>query len=295
MSTIPMRAFGKHWTQISYSEFEDLMSLEREGSIYTDHWQEQLDDFRHVRIRFTQEEVKEYVRSYWAYELFLQAGSPGRALDLPEIPEDIARRADEYTVSTIEGETLGPFYHCPAAFLSPELEALVCSNARSEIIEEFGKEALLSTLQRAIDSLTPSIRLFNNREKSLSPWLIQCEDDVRDLLYAILRAAISDIMREEPVPSKVGIYSKVDLFSKLARLFVEVKWIDRKGTWKQIVKQINDDIQSYITHPACETLIFVVIDAVKDIPDPNQFEKDLSCNQKIGEKSVEIMAFVREP
>jgi len=46
----------------------------------------------------------------------------------------------------------------------------------------------------------------------------------------------------------------------VARLFIEVKWIGKTGTWKQIVKQIHDDIQSYITHPSCGTIIFVVID-----------------------------------
>ena len=51
-------------------------------------------------------------------------------------------------------------------------------------------------------------------------------------------------------------------------MFIEVKWIGRSGSWKQIVKQINDDIQSYVADPDCETLIFVVIDAERDVPDP---------------------------
>jgi DpnII restriction endonuclease len=289
-----MRAFGRNWTEIDEEAVRDLLSLEREGAIYTDLWQDHLDDFRHVQIKFTPEEIEEYVRSYWAYELFLRAGSPDRAATVPKIPPDIGARADSYQLRTIHGESMGPPYHCPAAFLGEHLEALVCSNKRSVILHEAGKQSLLSTVTRAIDSLTPSIRLFSRREKSLQNWPITCEDDIRDLMYAILRASISDIRREEPVPSKAGTHKFVDLCSKIARLFIEVKWISKSGTWKQIVKQINDDIQSYGMHPACETLVFIVIDTVKDITDPASFERDLMALQTIGNKKIDIYAFVRE-
>lgn len=290
-----MRIFGRDWIEIDEEAVRDLWSLEREGTIYTDHWQDHLNDFRHVQIKFTPEEIEEYVRSYGAYELFLRAGSPESASDVPEIPADIAERADSYVLRTGDGKMLGPPYHCPAAFLGDALEALVCSNQRSVILEESGTKALLTTVKRALDALTPSIRLFNRREKGLATWSITREDDIRDLLYAILRASISDIQREESVPSRAGTHKFVDLCSKVARLFIEVKWISKTGTWKQIVKQINDDVQSYVAHPACGTLVFVIIDAAKDIPDPPLLEKELSGSQTIDDKGVEIFAFVREP
>ena len=154
---------------------------------------------------------------------------------------------------------------------------------------------MLTTIKRAIDSLTPSIRLLNNREKGLAPRAVTREDDVRDLLYAVLRASVSDLQREEPVPSKIGTYKFVDLYSRSARLFIEVKWIGQLGKWKQIVKQINDDIQSYVADPCCKTLIFVVIDAVKDVPDPALCERDLSKTQTVGDRAIDVKAFVREP
>jgi hypothetical protein len=290
-----MRIFERDWIKLDEEAVRDLWSLEREGAIYTDLWQDHLNDFRHVRIKFTPEEIEEYVRSYWAYELFLRAGSPEWARDVPDIPPDIARRADGYVLRTVDGKEFGPPYHCPAAFLGEELEALVCLNVRTEILEESGKQSLLTTVKRAIDALTPSIRLFSRREKGLAAWPITCEDDIRDLLYAILRASVSDIRREEAVPSKAGMHKFVDLCSNVARLFIEVKWISKTGTWKQIVKQINDDVQSYVAHPSCETLVFIIIDAAKDIPDPPLLEKELSGLQTIDEKAIEVLAFVREP
>jgi hypothetical protein len=292
-----MRAFGRDWVAIDDDAVRELCSLEREGAIYVDHWQDHLHDFRHVKISFTPDEIQEFVRSYWAYELFLRAGSPRRLSDVREIPPDIAERADSYVLHTVDGPAPNPPHHCPAAFLGPDLEELVCFTPpdRRILLEELGTAALITTIKGAVDSLTPTIRLFSCREKSLTNWPIQCEDDVRDLLYAVLRASIADIKREEPVPSRAGTHKFVDLCSKVARLFVEVKWIGQRGSWKRILKELADDTQSYVPHPACETLVFVIIDAVKDIPDPALIERDLSCVQVIDNKKVEVVAFVREP
>jgi len=290
-----MSEFGHDWREIDEVHFEHLESLQREGAVYTDHWQDHLNDFRHVRIRLSDDEIQEYVRRLWALELFLRAGSPSSAKGVAEIPADVADDADSYVMHTADGETIGPPFHCAAAFFGNHLENVFCSNDRAEVLEESGTQALITTVKRAIDALTPSIRLFSRREKGLVNWPITREDDIRDLLYAILRASVSDIQREEAVPSRAGTHRYVDLCSKVARLFIEVKWIHKRGTWRQIVKQINDDTQSYVAHPSCVTLVFVVIDAAKDIPDPASFGKDLTGPQKIDDKTIDVYTFVREP
>ena len=167
-----MRVFGREWIEIDDDVIGELWALEREGSIYVDHWQDHLNDFRHVRIKFTKDEIEEYVRSLWAYETFLRADSPPWARDVPEIPPDIAKRADEYSVTSVDGHQEGLPHHCIAGFVGARLEKLICTNKRAEILEELGTSALLTTIKRAIDSLTPSIRLFNNREKGLTAWAV---------------------------------------------------------------------------------------------------------------------------
>ena len=57
--------FGKEFQRLDDEHLEELFSLERERAIYCDHWIDELGDFRKVRILFTPEEVKEYVRSIW--------------------------------------------------------------------------------------------------------------------------------------------------------------------------------------------------------------------------------------
>ena len=291
-----MSFFGYDFELVNESIIRNLLTLERESVIYADHWIKELQDFRHVKISFTKDEIDEYVRSMWAFELFIRAGSPKYASEVEGIPLDIAARADSYEIILKGGEKLGPPYHCPAAFLGPEIESLVCSSGpRRTILEEVGSAALLTTIKRAVDSLTPAIRSFNIREKGLSPWPIKQEDDLRDLLYVMLRSSIEDIKREEPVPSQAGTFKFSDLVSCAAKLFIELKQIAKKGRWKKVLDEIRIDIQSYIEHPDCHTLVFVIVDTVRDIQDPRLIERDFSKEQIIGSRKVDVHLFVREP
>ena len=67
-----MRYFGYDFQFLNENIQRDLLHLEREVAIYTDHWIDHLNDFRHILIKFTQEEVEECVRSLWAFELFCE-------------------------------------------------------------------------------------------------------------------------------------------------------------------------------------------------------------------------------
>jgi hypothetical protein len=294
---LPTEAFGYVFTEIPEHVRENLGTLEREGAIYSDQWVETLGDFRHVRIAFTEEERKEFARRSWAYELWIRAEMPEWARDTPGIDQDIASEADSYSLQAPDGKSLGPPYHCFAAFLGEHLEALTCGmlDERREVIELVGKDALLYDIQRVIRTLTPTIRSFNHREKGLNPWTVEREDDVRDLLYVMLRPLVFDLNKEEAIPSRAGTHKFVDLCSKAVKVLLEVKWIDRSGQWKRIVDQIHVDTQSYIAHPACETLIFVVVDTVRDIPDPRKLEEELSGQQIIDGKPVNIRVMVAEP
>ncbi len=292
---VPTYAWDKEFTHIPEHVRQNLEMLGREGAIYTDHWIEEVGDFRHVRIDLTPEEREEFARRSWAYELFLRAEQPYWAADTPGIDEDIAREADSYSPRLKDGTIIPAPYHCFAAFLGEHLERLVTSGTeRQTVIELSGREKVLFRVRRAIDVLTPTIRSFNSREKGLTPWTVSCEDDVRDLMYVMLRPILNDITKEEPVPSRAGSHKFVDLCSTGARVLIELKWIDKPKSWKRKVEEIHVDTQSYISHPACEELIFVIVDSIKDIPDPQQLEKELTGQQVITGRTVNIRAMVRE-
>ena len=150
-----MKIFGHHFEHLDEAHVEDLSSLEREKAIYADHWIDGLDDFRHVRIALTDEEIGEYVRSMIAFDRFL--GSSARwARDVPDIPRDIASRVDSYASQTRDGEILGPPWHSAAAFMGKHLESVLCfDRSRAQIIQEQGISAFLNTVRRVVDGLTP--------------------------------------------------------------------------------------------------------------------------------------------
>ena len=294
--TVTTCAYGKEFTHIPDHVRQDLVNLEREGVIYADHWIDEVEDFRHVSIEFTAEERGEFARRSWAYELFLRAGLPTWAAETPGIDEDIAKDADTYSLRLRNGEVEEPPpYHCFAAFLGEHLENLVCFETdRQTVIELNGRDKMLFNIRRAIGCLTPTIRSFNSREKGLKPWKISCEDDVRDLLYVMLRPLVADIRKEEAVPSKAGSHKFVDFCSLGLRLLIELKWIGKPNSWKTRIKEINDDIQSYGVHPASDNLLFVIVDAVKDIPDPQQLEEQLTGIQVIDGREMDIRLIVCE-
>ena len=294
---LPTYAFGYEFTHIPEDVRDDVWSLERECVLYADHWVDDLNDFRHVRISLTCEEAREYARRTWAFELYLRAGCPKWARDVPGIDADVAHDADTYSPTLGDDRKISPPYHCFAAFLGPHLEAISCFGIpeRTTIIDLQGKESILFTLSRAIQALTATIRSFNSREKGLPPWIVSREDDIRDLLYVMLKPILFDLVKEEPTPSLVRTHKFIDLCSKASRIFIEVKLVGRKGQWKTILDQIHVDIQSYPSHESCETLVFVIVDAVRDIPDPRLLEHEMSGKQTIRDRKVDVNVYVVEP
>ena len=87
------------------------------------------------------------------------------------------------------------------------------------MIQLEGRAAALFEVKQAINSLTATIRSFNNRGKTLQPWTISREHDVRDLLYVMLRPTISDIAKEEAIPPKAGTHKVADLCSNAVPSF----------------------------------------------------------------------------
>ena len=227
---IPTYVGDKVFTHIPEHVREDLDSLARECVVYANHWIEEIGDFRHVRIKFLPEEREEFIRRSWAYELFIRAGYPKWASETPGIDLQIASEADKYSPKLKDGTRILPPYHCFASFLGEHLELLLIRDSdRHTVIDLEGRELVLFEVKRTIRTLTPTIRSFNNREKGLDPWRITCEDDVRDLLYVMLRPRVLDLTKEEAIPSRAGSYKLVDLCSKAIPFMVELKWIGKKG------------------------------------------------------------------
>ena len=87
---------------------------------------------------------------------------------------------------------------------------------------------------------------------------IHTEEDVKKLLKALLSVYYEDIKPEEYVESYAGIASRIDLYIKDINYGIEIKLAKNSTQQKQIVEQINDDIQKYQKHPNCEKIYFFI-------------------------------------
>jgi hypothetical protein len=79
----------------------------------------------------------------------------------------------------------------------------------------------------------------------------------------------------------------------LAKTLLEIKWIGKKDSGVEL-DEIHIDVQTYGRHRTV-SMIFVVIDAVRDVPDPHLVETELSGKQVIDGRVVRVIAYVREP
>lgn len=242
------------------SEFllNDLETLQREGSTYAD-----FVDLGYCRINFKPKEIVEYVEAAKAYDEFLglknKYDSAERALD--EITNSrIRERAKTYNEwATSMGQDT---HYCFAAFLGNELEDLTCGGKSSRY------EALGNTytgdrrflLREIINMFPQSVKILNNRRADKPSYEINCEQDVQDLLLAIIKSVFPDAKREEFTPKHANGTKKIDIVIPRIKTLIEVKYVRDERHSKNIADELKIDIESYHTYPKLNVLIAYIWD-----------------------------------
>ena len=123
-----MEIFDREFRHLDAAFLQDLQTLENEGAVYTQLWQEDSEDFRFCRIVFTPAEIVNYVDASLAYDefesLYKEQGDPDLAL-AHLTDTRIRNQVEEYNRRAISiGQSDTAF--CFAAFLGEHLEALCC-------------------------------------------------------------------------------------------------------------------------------------------------------------------------
>jgi len=73
-------AFGHSFLELR-GNIEDLITLERDGAIYSHFWHEESQAFRYYRIRLLPKEIFEYVEAQLARQEFIKATMDGADLE----------------------------------------------------------------------------------------------------------------------------------------------------------------------------------------------------------------------
>lgn len=105
--------------------------------------------------------------------------------------------------------------------------------------------------------------------KSKGKYQINSEEDVKHLLYVMLRSCFENVEWEECIPKAGGKGHRIDLVVKDCSTLIETKFIRDKNHADNIMAELNDDLIGYTTSN-CEGFIAFIYDPQKFIIDPQK-------------------------
>lgn len=145
----------------------------------------------------------------------------------------------------------------------------------------------------ALNSFSDCVRYLNTRRSAGALLRLDNEAAVQDALYLMLRPWIVDLIPENPTDRVANRFSIKDFLSKANRLVIEVKYVRSADHGRSIVKEINDDIETYRYHPSCDDLVFFIYDPDGLIPDGAALERHLSSARSYADKVLRCHAVIK--
>jgi hypothetical protein len=145
----------------------------------------------------------------------------------------------------------------------------------------------------ALVSFTDIVRYLNTRRSSGGFLDLTSESEVQDALYLMLRPWILDLVPENPTDRVANRYSIKDFVSRSGRFVIEAKFVRNEDHGKALVKEINDDIETYRYHASCDDLIFFVYDPNSFIPDSAAVERHLKTSRTYDGKVLRCHGVIK--
>lgn len=104
-----------------------------------------------------------------------------------------------------------------------------------------------------------SYAAIRDRRAGNSPYEIENEYDVHDLLLAILRAYIEGVVEEDPLTKVAGVrHGRLDIGIPSLGALIEIKYAREVADQKRIIEQFSQDLVLYPKWNPLRTLIFFV-------------------------------------
>jgi len=120
--------------------------------------------------------------------------------------------------------------------------------------------------------------LLANRKHHRTPYLIENEYDVQDLMHACLVIAFDDVRKEIWTPEYCGSSNKVDFLLRGEKIIIETKITSEKHQAKEIGDEFLIDIGHYREIEYCNILSCFVYDPNFYIDNPSGFCSDIEKN-----------------
>jgi hypothetical protein len=164
---------------------------------------------------------------------------------------------------------------------------------RSNLGENTRKGVEVRKVITALQSFSDCVRYLNTRRSGGALLTLENEAAVQDALYLMLRPWIIDLVPETPTDRVANRYAIKDFLSKASRLVIEAKYVRTADHGKAIVKELNDDIETYRYHSYCDDLIFFIYDPDGFIPDGAALERHLTSGRVYDEKVLRCHAVIK--
>lgn len=292
-----MNILSREFNHLDSESLQDLHDLEREGAIFAQFWQEDDQDFRFCRIRLTYREIVDFLDASVAYDEFLgfQETIKNSSSALKRISNHtIQHRVLEYNEwATKIGQK--DTRYCYAAFLGEHLESLICGSTpeRYEYLSRTYTGDRRFLLTEILEMFPSATRQLASRQGNRPIYAIDEEQDVRDLLYVIIKSIFPDARIEEFARVHAGSSKRVDIVIPAISTLVEVKYVRDKQHAKKIADELKIDIESYHTHPNCNRLFAYIWDPQSYLVDRSNFIKDLRGLRVKGENRFSVEVFIK--
>ncbi len=306
--SVTFSAFGHEWIDYPAGLAEDLITLEREGAIYS-HFanpgSEKPDGtatFSYYRIPLLPDETFQYVEASLAYQEFHQAIQDEGdfenglgAISNPEIAERVERYGN-YGKSKLKRGGTVDIRGCHASFYPDGMESLLCGGTRNryEALPELEPTRdRLGLLMQILNAFPTASRMLANRGHGRPPFLVESEYDLQDLLFAIVRSVFEDACREEWTPKRAGSAKRMDIVVPAINTVIEAKFVRDARHAKSVADELRVDFECYHDHENCAQLVAICADPNRHIVDSEQFETELSGLRKKGSHEFNVTVLVR--
>jgi len=292
-----MKFFNREFEHLEPRILDDLRTLESEGAVYYQFWREESQDSRFCRIRFTPSEIVEYVDALSAFDEFkgLLAGHNNPHIALADISNArIKKRVIEYN-EWAAGMGHDYLAFCLAAFIGEDLEDLVCGGvpSRYEYLSETYTGDRRFILTEILEIFPTVARHLANRGGNRPAYTLDEEQDVRDLLYTIIKSIFPDAKIEEYTRIHAGGSKRIDIVIPVISTLIEVKYVRSSSHAKKIADELRIDFESYHVHPHCKKLIAYVWDSGRDLVDRPNFINDLRGLRVKGDSQFSVDVIVK--
>jgi hypothetical protein len=284
-SRVDVEVFGHRLRGVLPGNAEDLITLEKEGALYSHFWTDDVDAFRYFRVPLLPHEIVQFVEGAVGSSEFETARLAGATLD--EALNAISNRRVRELVRTYpvgvfrteHGDVEADIRGCFASFLPRELEDVICGGRRDRYqpLPDLGDERSRLALVKTICQTFPVVAShLAGRGRGRPPIAVENEYDVQDLLYVNLRAIFADTRYEEWTPQIAGRSKRIDLVLPELEVVIEVKMIRNAGHGRSVVDELMVDFESYHSHANCRVLLALVYDPGHHVPDAQRYMSELS-------------------